>query len=638
MKLFKTFLIFFVFCTQVNWAQKATHVVQKGETILGLANRYSITAADLIKANPSLKDGLKADVTLVLPANAKKITQPEKKVIIQQISYKVKNGDTMNGLAKTFGTTTAELIKNNPELKNGLKADQTINIFTEKKPIISEAIISTKPIDIPKTYIIKPKDTKYAVATQFGMSVNQLTDLNPEIGDTFEMGTEIRLVKGAKLSTILPIKSIVSTEKLISHEVQSGETLFSISQKYQIEIEDIYKKNPLVKTEGLKLGTLLVIPSPNPVKTVKPDSVYPIKKRVNLLETVNKNTSRNLVLLLPFNINKIENDANKSKSEYLKSDKFLNITLDFYQGALMAIDSANSLGLPIKVKIYDAESSKSNSNVATIINNNNFSDVDAVIGPFGNSFVETAGKLLESKSIPVISPISSEDGNGGKNVFYALPTKEIQRANLIAFLQKKSTNILAIVQSNKSASKDAISKLSTQIKFVSITEKGLVDVANLTSNLKKGTKNYVILEADKTTFILNVINSLNKLKKEYDIQLVVFERNAALDYSEIPTKSLANLKMLFPTALKDNDSLEAQIFANKFKKENKVFPNQFATRGFDVTFDTILRMCQPDGFIKSTETMVSEQIESQFYYNSNNNNIGVYFLNYNPDLTIKQAE
>ena len=78
---------------------------------------------------------------------------------------------------------------------------------------------------------------------------------------------------------------------------------------------------------------------------------------------------------MPFNINRIEKDSAKTKTEYLKTDKFLNITLDFYAGALKAIDSAKVLGLPINAKVYDAETSKYSSNVATIIKNNNFSFV-----------------------------------------------------------------------------------------------------------------------------------------------------------------------------------------------------------------------------------------------------------------------
>lgn len=66
-------------------------------------------------------------------------------------------------------------------------------------------------------------------------------------------------------------------------------------------------------------------------------------------------------------------------------------------------------------------------------------------------------------------------------------------------------------------------------------------------------------------------------------------------------------------------------------------PNQYATRGFDVTFDAILRMCQEKGFSATVDELETEQIESQFNY-VNNNNRGVYMLYYNDDLTIKQAQ
>jgi hypothetical protein len=54
------------------------------------------------------------------------------------------------------------------------------------------------------------------------------------------------------------------------------------------------------------------------------------------------------------------------------------MTLDFYAGALMAIDSAKVLGLPIDVEIYDSDYS---SNVAAIIKANNLETANAIIGP-----------------------------------------------------------------------------------------------------------------------------------------------------------------------------------------------------------------------------------------------------------------
>jgi hypothetical protein len=51
------------------------------------------------------------------------------------------------------------------------------------------------------------------------------------------------------------------------------------------------------------------------------------------------NQSKKLALLLPFNLNKMQNDTVNSITDRLRKDKFLNMTLDFYSGAVMAIDS-----------------------------------------------------------------------------------------------------------------------------------------------------------------------------------------------------------------------------------------------------------------------------------------------------------
>jgi hypothetical protein len=339
---------------------------------------------------------------------------------------------------------------------------------------------------------------------------------------------------------------------------------------------------------------------------------------------------------MPFNINRIEKDSAKTKTEYLKTDKFLNITLDFYAGALKAIDSAKVLGLPINAKVYDAETSKYSSNVATIIKNNNFSNVDVVIGPFTNSHVETARQLLD-RNTAIISPLTNETGKGGSNVFYAMPNETIQKQQLLSYLKSKSDAIFAIHSAAKTSLSSYFASNYPEVKSSSFNDKGLFDYTVFKTTLQKGKKNFVILDSDKIMQVISVVNNLLKLKKEFDIQLVVVERNDALDFEEIPSKNLAALQMLYPSAIRENESIEASNFAKAYRKDNKVQPNQYATRGFDVTFDAILRMCQEEGFIKSAESQGSEQIESQFNY-SNNNNYGVYMMYYNSDLTIKQAQ
>jgi hypothetical protein len=94
--------------------------------------------------------------------------------------------------------------------------------------------------------------------------------------------------------------------------------------------------------------------------------------------------------------------------------------------------------------------------------------------------------------------------------------------------------------------------------------------------------------------------------------------------------------------VRENDTPEAKLFSAAFKKDNKVFPNQFATRGFDLTFDTMLRLSQDKNFEETIENSATEQIENKFDYIKNSSggysNKGIYILNYDADLTVKQAQ
>ena len=103
-----------------------------------------------------------------------------------------------------------------------------------------------------------------------------------------------------------------------------------------------------------------------------------------------------MALLLPFNISKIESDTINSTQARLKKDKFLNLTLDFYSGALMAIDSAKVLGIDMDIEIYDSQETKNSSNAISIVTQNNLKNADAIIGPFYQTNVEKLAEFLET--------------------------------------------------------------------------------------------------------------------------------------------------------------------------------------------------------------------------------------------------
>ena len=632
----KAHIYIILFLVSFSGYSQSKHTVVKGETLYSISKKYNVKPDEILKLNPDAKDGVKENTVLTLPSSVKVVAV---KSTLNKYEYQVQQGETLYAISKKLGVSVDEMIKNNPTSKEGVSTGQSLVYYASKKPIATQQVVKSEVLakkEIANLHTIQAEETKYSVSKKYGISIPELEELNPHIKNVFEIGMQIRLNK----NTILPKISVADGQKSITktmfYAVQQGETLFSISRKFGISVDEITKRNPGV-SNGLTVGMELLLPEKKEIDlTIQSDAADGLKKKWNLLEKVNKNKQRNLVLLMPFNINRIEKDSAKTKIEYLKTDKFLNITLDFYAGALKAIDSAKVLGLPINAKVYDAETSKYSSNVATIIKNNNFSNVDVVIGPFTNSFVETVGQLLD-KNTAVISPLTNESGKGGSNVFYAMPNETIQKQQLLSYLKAKSNAIFAIHSSSKTSLSSYLASNYPEVQSSSFNDKGLFDYTIFKTQLQKGKKNFVILDSDKIMQVISVVNNLLKFKKEFDIQLVVVERNDALDFEEIPSKNLAALQLLYPSAIRENESIEAMNFAKAYKKDNKIQPNQYATRGFDVTFDAILRMCQEEGFIKSTESQISEQIESQFNY-SNNNNYGVYMMYYNSDLTIKQAQ
>ena len=57
------------------------------------------------------------------------------------------------------------------------------------------------------------------------------------------------------------------TQKVVTHEVKKGETLYKLSHDYGVSIDDIIERNPILKTEPLKAGQTVRIALPLSVST-----------------------------------------------------------------------------------------------------------------------------------------------------------------------------------------------------------------------------------------------------------------------------------------------------------------------------------------------------------------------------------
>ncbi len=152
------------------------------------------------------------------------------------------------------------------------------------------------------------------------------------------------------------------------------------------------------------------------------------------------------------------------------------------------------------------------------------------------------------------------------------------------YMRARNGNIIAVVDKKKESIVRYIKEYQKDIPFVTFKENGNVSAESLKAMLIKGRMNYVVMETGNTYMIKTTIEAMLGSMSEYQLQLVILEPNETLDTDEIKFLNLTKLKLMYPSVTRDNDSSEALIFEKEFRKVNNIYPSDFATRGFDVTF------------------------------------------------------
>ncbi len=677
--LFSIFLTLFSFVFTVSAKQEkyTKHTVAKGETINMIAQKYKVTPYDIYSLNPDSQNGIQLNSVLLIPSSASVVVIDSSQAVTQRSSsntHLVQPKETLYSISKQYKVTVDAIKAANGDLLNdGLKIGQNIkipasdsgqNVAVSKPaeapkvaaPLVSKPVVvkALPKVETPKGettfHIIEPLETKYGISKKYGMTIPELERLNPQIANDFPIGFKLvvignavnQAVLGAGKPTAYSTKPSVktgiaapsSTKKYLEeYVVKPKETILSIANDFGMSEQELISLNPELK-RGIKLGMILRVPKGQREEPVK-------KEQGNLLKTINTNARKQLALLLPFNISKLESDTLNSTQARLKKDKFLNLTLDFYSGALMAIDSAKVLGMNVDIKILDSQETKNSSNVAMLVQQNNLQSMDAIVGPFYQTNVEKLAELLEPTKTPVISPLSKDVGKKYTNLYQSMPTAELLRSSIFDFIKAKSSNIIAVVDNKKGSVKQYIQEMQPDVRIAGLSAKGTFVADSLKVLFQKDRLNYVVLASESTGMILATTSAMLAAQKEYQVQLVILEQNDTFDFEEISLTRLTKLKLLYPSLSRPNETDKANQFDAKYKKINKITPNQYAIRGFDVTFDTLLRLSQEATFEETIQVSPSEQIENKFDYVQNAtdgySNNGIYILYYDTDLTIKEV-
>lgn len=197
------------------------------------------------------------------------------KPLVSWQTYQTKRGERMENIASKFGIQLAQLRNvNNLPTQNKIKKSSTILVPNGNKTEYNPSKLAA----ITDAELAQPTDTNNQVSanqSSTNLNLESMGDADPNTRDDDDAENNQNKIEPVKRSSV-------------THKVKKGDTLQSISRRYDVSIAQIMKLNAL-KNNRVKMGQTLKI------ETITKKQGKTLKKSTGKKESVRNKSSRNKV-------------------------------------------------------------------------------------------------------------------------------------------------------------------------------------------------------------------------------------------------------------------------------------------------------------------------------------------------------
>jgi LysM repeat protein len=488
-------------------------------------------------------------------------------------------------------------------------------------------------------------------------------------------------------------------ERYIFHRVVRGETLASIARKYGVTVKELKREN-----RGLLFpqpGDYLRIPRrhittdyrqsqpPGVLDTIRlgeqvPDTMFiPEEKEIFTVpeartEVRSLSGSVRVAVLLPFYT---EENSRRSYIDSTRKDVrgdviYREVTLpstwiyegslpflEAYEGILMAADSLRSLGLALKMDVYDTNADTSQIN--RLIWSGKLDNADLIIGPVFSYNLEKISSWATERNIPVVSPVPLRDRDILTNrptLYRVFPSEKMAQRIMAGELKSHpGSNVIFLYSdsamydpstallwesvrkvAHEMAPSDTVGPVPFWFRGMSSRRDAYSGVTSLDTLFSSERENIVILASKNSSVISSAFSAIHSLLRKYDIRVIGYPE--VRDLETIDLKYFYDLELLVPAeCYVDLDSPEAQAFSTSFMKKFRTEPmaGSFAWRGFDIAFYFIGGMALHGNDFLADPGLFNPLLlclEPDFRRDSRSEgyeNRGMFILHYRKDMTIE---
>nr|WP_299066766.1 LysM peptidoglycan-binding domain-containing protein [uncultured Allomuricauda sp.] len=697
-------VVFLLTSIRVSAQNYTTHAVKEGETLQSISSKYRVTPYTILQSNKEIKTAsdIKPNTILIIPLNGAVVTQqekPQEKQIQEQKKplsfsrHRVRKRETLFGLTQRYKITEEQLKRYNRQLyAEPLKKGMVLQIPKFPEPTEEDE----RALDF-ETYTVLPKETRWSIAHKYGITVDSLVTLNPDLskssdylavgqelqlprpkGDSLEdqkvdlytsftvpakqtlyslgkeygipsdsivkLNPEIMQLGGLKEGMVLRLpkkkdtSGEVNTENFIFYEVKPKQNIFRLTQNLKITRDELFLLNPDLEN-GLKAGMVLKLPKDKAEGLEVKNAL--VLDKINLIDSINIENRPKLVFMLPFRLDRVDfNDRKKTLSQ-IKTRRDISLSTGFYSGAMVALDSIKKMGVSVDVKTYDTE--RNQDKVKEILFRENLYGVSAIIGPMTSSTLNEVAVQAASKNIPVIAPIASDSELSHGNVYFSVPTDEVLRQKMLSYLKKIHTdqNVVIIADSTHQVAHDSILNKFPAAQIAKIIDNKSLHLDQFLIMLSEDKENWVFVETAQPNMVSSVSSILNSaISEETRVQMFTTNFNNAFENDAISSTHLSNLKFTYPSFYRAtaNDS-----FTKAYRKRYKgLKPDRYAVRGFDVTLDVLLKLAHKNNLFETSKIIgLTEYTGNSFNYFNNWSsgyyNTACYLMEYD-SLRIKEIK
>lgn len=571
--------------------------VKKNEQLGDIATKIGVSKEDIIKFNPSARNGVAKKQLLFLPVSefdnaAKPASQRvNASALNNTVTHVVKNGESVYGIAKAYNITESELLLANPSLSGGAKAGDELTIPNKAASNVGGIHYHT----------IQSGETLYGVAKRYNTTIERIMELNPGIsGNNFRVNDVLRIEPNITQDIIVK-KDI---KQFIPYVVAAGDTYESVAKANNVNVRTLKEINSGMSK--LKKGKTIYIPRNSVDKQVintsqataqqledtykdKLDEVY------SDVHSPNKNNSIDISIILPFQLDM----KNRSRN----ADDYI----EFYNGFLMGLDSIGSkFTKPLNLNVYDTKNSGTVTD--SILQLDALRASDIIIAPSEGQQLEKIMRYGKDNNIDVLNCFATQNDdyiNNQRAMQVNIPSSYMN-AEVNQLLDNKFKDfVLVYLYDPQEQSKDIYDEIKSHAEATKHQSKTLTIISDLTGKslsryLEPGSNYLFIPSNGKESFFNKFATGIKEAKEmRVDCELVLLGHPEYTMYIKKHKDEFMNIDTYIYSRFYKPDNADVDYFNKKYTKMFNSTPANSTPNMSIFGFDTSMFLA--NAFINNVE-------------------------------------